>query len=1067
MTISDELRRYAWTPDDVITITPPKRDKDWDESKHPRVPAGSPGGGQFGEGGGGDGGEEEGAHPGEGYSKHAKLLKDGTIYTTSVADAQRALYEGRKVELDQPKKVSTLIQKLAKEAQRWQAAGQSAPLFNLCNVSVAGTNLFCAESKGIPRAEMPQMDDAQTKLFRKYLKDKGYKIQKESEYAANLRATQNELNGAKVAAVMDHLADKQDHHAKRLIISKDDYILDGHHHWAGKLGLDAADGNLTNDSKIKIARVNIPITKLLEEAEIFTGGKGKKPASESTFGKGLTRATGDVDYIQDPATGRFQGSHPHGGGEGEGGGGAGASNYGLVPGDVAKFKELKGQWAKINNDLLEHVDKPDGPETQAKMRELESICQQIHSLHADPGGPEGIGLPGGPRDVTIVGGGPGGLAASINGAAEGLDTLVVEANVVAGGQAKFSSRIENFPGFPVGVTGERLTQNMYTQAKRLGAEAKLGVRVTEMTYDPKTGLKHLTLSNGEHIDSRTVILAGGVEFRRLTFPGSEGSGVFVADGKALAKAGAGGDVCVIGGSNGAAQAALGCAQSADHVYLLARSPIVNSMSDYQIAALHNNPKVTVIENDSIAKLNRDERGNPQSMETQKGEVLPIKALGVFAGSVPDTKWVPKAIPIAPGGRVPTNTSFETALPGVYAVGDIRDGAIGRVGVAVGEGQFALRQANVFLDKQRQEVATAAKADRDKPTSTLITDLFDLDHDNPWLGQTIDGVTPLKKKTPKKSTAKSLGLTEEEVEAIYRDDEAGYVIGLTEREIEAIILEREHSRDEVERFIRCWKIKFGKSPADVVITRFTQDEVPEPESDEEEEDFVNRCVEELMTNGSGEDLSEWDEANAEDACEVQWELSQQGEEDFAGLERDWDESKHPRDEHGRFGEGGGGDDGDGVKPPVVVFHGTTASVADQIMKEGLHVTKTHHGDTEMYQGERGESVYVTTQQDRAIAYAKDRAQSESWAKYQPIEPIVFKMAVPADEWGKFHTDKLEGEGARYGKEIPPAWITGAYKLGDAGQLVAVGKTVEPEQTRAAEDVVEAYVVVFAKPPEKEG
>jgi len=726
----------------------------WDESAHPREPAGSSEGGQFTSDGGGGGGDAEREHPGEGYSKDAYVDAHGVIHTSKVADAQRALYEGRKVELTQPKQVSTLIKKLGEEAQRWQKQGQQAPVFNLCDVSVAGTNLFCAETKGIPRAQMPQLTDEQTKEFRKYLERKGYEIKKEREFAANLRATQNELNGAKVAAVMAHLEKEPDNQgAKRLIISKDDYILDGHHHWAGKLGLDAADGNLTNDTKIKIARVNISITKLLEEAEIFTGGKGKKPASETAFGKmllELLRAWDESQHPREPAGspegGQFASDGGAGGGE--------AGNYGLVPGDVEKFKALKSEWAKINNQLLAHVDKPDGPESQALVDQLEAIVKEMHGLHADPGGPGGIGLPGGPRDVTIIGAGPGGLAASINGAAEGLDTLVVEATAVAGGQAKFSSRIENFPGFPVGVTGERLTQNMYEQAQRLGAEAKLGIRVTGMTYDPKTGLKHLTLSNGEHIDSRTVILAGGVEFRRMSFPGSEGPGVIIGDGKALAKAGAGGRVCVIGGSNGAAQAALGCAQHCDHVYLLARSPIVESMSDYQVEALRNNPKITVIESDSIKQLNRDARGNPVSMETVGGKVLQIKALGEFIGSMPDTKWVPADVTVAKGGRIQTNKNLETPLPGVYAVGDMRDGAIGRVGVAVGEGQFALRQANMFLEEQRTQ-AEAAKALDDKPNSkstlALISRLFDMDRANPWLGQTIDGVTPLKKKTPKKKS----------------------------------------------------------------------------------------------------------------------------------------------------------------------------------------------------------------------------------------------------------------------------------------------------------------------------
>src|SRR5215831_13788726 len=253
--------------------------RDWDESKHPRDPAGTSTGGQFTGDGGGDrapsgGGKPSGGkHPGEGYSKHAVLRGDGSIYTTDVHDAARALYEGKKVELDQPKKVSTLIHVLGKEAERMQKQGKDAPVFNLCDVSVSGTNLFCAESKGIPRIKMPQLDREQTKKFIEYLKDKGYGIERTRELAANLRATQDELNGAKVAANMDKI-ESGEGKEPRLVVSRDDYILDGHHRWAAKLGLDSKDGDLTNDTKMKISRVDISITKLHEEADKFTGGKG-------------------------------------------------------------------------------------------------------------------------------------------------------------------------------------------------------------------------------------------------------------------------------------------------------------------------------------------------------------------------------------------------------------------------------------------------------------------------------------------------------------------------------------------------------------------------------------------------------------------------------------------------------------------------------------------------------------------------------------------------------------------------------------------------------------------------
>jgi len=247
-----------------------------------------------------DGGAATDDHPGEGYSKDAYVDHKGVIHTNNVKDAARALAENKKVELKQPKQVSTLIKELGKQAQEMKKLGQKAPVYNLCNVSVAGTNLFCVQSKGIPRINMPQMDDEQTKAFRKYLEKKGYKVEKEKEFAANLRATQNELNGAKVAAIMDHLAGADDHQSKRLIVSRDDYILDGHHHWAGKLGLDAADGNLTNDTKLKIARVDIPIIKLLEEAETFTGGKGHKPATEETTSKSPFPVKFDPSEPRDP-----------------------------------------------------------------------------------------------------------------------------------------------------------------------------------------------------------------------------------------------------------------------------------------------------------------------------------------------------------------------------------------------------------------------------------------------------------------------------------------------------------------------------------------------------------------------------------------------------------------------------------------------------------------------------------------------------------------------------------------------------------------------------------------------
>jgi hypothetical protein len=247
-----------------------------DVSDEPRDPHG-----RWTDGGGeaeGDGGGER-EHPGKGYSKGAWVDKHGVIHTSNVYDAQRALFEDRKVELAQPKQISTLIKRLGETAAEMAEHGEEAPVFNLCNVSIKGTNLFCADQIGIPRVEMPVIPAKQTKAFIKYLKKQGYDVEKGHEYAANLRATQSEISGAKVAASMARI-DREGFY-KRLIVSRDDYILDGHHTWAGALGVDARNNDLHDDKMVKVARVDISITKLIAEAEKWTGGKGKKPASQS------------------------------------------------------------------------------------------------------------------------------------------------------------------------------------------------------------------------------------------------------------------------------------------------------------------------------------------------------------------------------------------------------------------------------------------------------------------------------------------------------------------------------------------------------------------------------------------------------------------------------------------------------------------------------------------------------------------------------------------------------------------------------------------------------------------
>jgi hypothetical protein len=286
-------------------------------------------------------------HPGKGYSAHAWVDKKGVIHTSNVYDAQRALFENRKVELNQVKQISTLIKRLGETAAEMEEQGEKAPVFNLCDVSVAGTNLFCADQIGIPRAEMPVIPAKRTKDFIKHLKKLGYEIEKKKEKAENLRATQSEIDGAKVAIQMERI--REDGFYKRLVVSKDDYILDGHHTWAGELGIDAKDGDLSNDKEVKIARVNIGITKLIEIADEWTKAEGiaKKPAGQkaaapcqpceqlarsrrAVFARAeseqiLARLQRDFDEDKHPRDdhGRWTDS---GGGDGGGGGGGSGGN---------------------------------------------------------------------------------------------------------------------------------------------------------------------------------------------------------------------------------------------------------------------------------------------------------------------------------------------------------------------------------------------------------------------------------------------------------------------------------------------------------------------------------------------------------------------------------------------------------------------------------------------------------------------------------------------------------------------------------------------------------------------
>ena len=357
------------------------------------------------------------------------------------------------------------------------------------------------------------------------------------------------------------------------------------------------------------------------------------------------------------------------------------------------FRALKREWSTTNTQLLKYVDHPDSTEARALLQKQKEITQAMQRLDIDPGGLEGIGLPGGPRDVVVIGAGPGGLSASIAGATEGLDTLVIDGNTEIGGQAKFSSRVENYPGYPIGTSGDDLAQDMFNQATRVGAEAKLGVRAVGLTNDPETGIKTITLSNGETIQTRAVVLGTGVEFRPMDFEGAQSPNVIYGDAKTCAEQAAGGSAVIIGGSNGASQAALTVAEKANEVYLLSRSPLEKSMSAYQRGQIENHPKIKTIIGDQIAAY--DEASH--TVSTINGRDLSANAVGVFIGSRPNLDWLPTEI-TKENGRIKTDINMETSIPGVFAVGDNRVGSVGRIITAAGDGQVAIRSAFDYFNR---------------------------------------------------------------------------------------------------------------------------------------------------------------------------------------------------------------------------------------------------------------------------------------------------------------------------------------------------------------------------------
>jgi thioredoxin reductase (NADPH) len=323
----------------------------------------------------------------------------------------------------------------------------------------------------------------------------------------------------------------------------------------------------------------------------------------------------------------------------------------------------------------------------------------------------GIGLELAPRedvDLLIVGAGPAGLAAAVYGASEGLDTLVVESTAL-GGQAGSSRRIENYLGFPAGISGAELTSRAITQARKFNARSATPYRA--LALEPGNGRHLVRLEDDREVAARAVLLATGAQYRRLPvdrLAEFEGLSVFYAAGAPEGQLCAGQRVAIVGGGNSAGQAAVWLARGGALVTVLhRRADLRETMSDYLIRELERYG-VAVRDRSEIAALHGEE-GRLGAVTLKSGELLAYSFVFLFLGALPCAEWLGDAVArddngfILTGAAANADTLLETDVPGVFAAGDVRSGSIKRCATAVGEGSMAVQLVHAHVSRAVKEV----------------------------------------------------------------------------------------------------------------------------------------------------------------------------------------------------------------------------------------------------------------------------------------------------------------------------------------------------------------------------
>ncbi len=310
------------------------------------------------------------------------------------------------------------------------------------------------------------------------------------------------------------------------------------------------------------------------------------------------------------------------------------------------------------------------------------------------------------HDVAIVGAGPAGLAAAVYAASEGLSVVVLDARSM-GGQAGASARIENYLGFPTGISGQALAGRAFNQALKFGARIAIPVTVTAL--EPEDDHLRIDLAREGHVKARSVVIASGARYRRLAIEGLErfeGAGISYWVSPIEARLCAGEEVALVGGGNSAGQAVVYLAPQVKKLHLIVRRGLEETMSRYLIERIAELPNIEIHVGAEVVALEGHEDGTLSTVgiRSRDGKVTqrPLRHMFLFIGADPNSDWLPDPVEKDPKGFVVTGSTdqpLETAMPGVFAIGDVRAGSTKRVAAAVGEGAAVVSQIHTLFARK--------------------------------------------------------------------------------------------------------------------------------------------------------------------------------------------------------------------------------------------------------------------------------------------------------------------------------------------------------------------------------